>query len=201
MRLADGREERAYSYRTQNTVTLFKRRAKSAQGRNGINGGDPRSGEEAVYAGFGLEQTQRSARRVGLTTPIKLSQEPGYGYGIGIGRAKQAETGAYFGKWVKVRLPNGQEIVRQVNETSSRPYGIELVTPHTDESSYGSGKAKIIGVYDQKPTMQVHIHNTLNVNGLVDSQHARHLLSEHADHIGRLAQEHLRDHWGSQIVV
>ena len=55
---------------------LFKRRAKSAQGRNGINGGDPRSGQEAVYAGFGLEQTQRSARRVGLTTPIKLSQEP-----------------------------------------------------------------------------------------------------------------------------
>src|SRR5215469_7752144 len=58
---------------------LFKRRAKSAQGRNGINGGDPRSGEEAVYAGFGLEQTQRSARSVGLTTPtfaIKLSQEP-----------------------------------------------------------------------------------------------------------------------------
>jgi len=39
--------------------------------------GTPRSGEEAVYAGFGLEQTQRGARRVGLTTtPIKLSQEP-----------------------------------------------------------------------------------------------------------------------------
>src|SRR5215468_70212 len=61
---------------------LFKRRAKSAQGGNGINGGDPRSGEEAVYAGFGLEQTQRSARSVGLTTPtfaIKLSQEPLFG--------------------------------------------------------------------------------------------------------------------------
>src|SRR6516162_448022 len=58
---------------------LFKRRAKSAQGRNGIIGGDPRSGEEAVYAGFGLEQTQRSARDVDLTMPpfaIKLSQEP-----------------------------------------------------------------------------------------------------------------------------
>jgi hypothetical protein len=40
---------------------LFKRFAASAQGRNGINGGDPRSGEEAVYAGFGLEQTLRSA--------------------------------------------------------------------------------------------------------------------------------------------
>ena len=33
---------------------LFKRRAKSAQGRNGINGGDPRSGEEPIYAGFGV---------------------------------------------------------------------------------------------------------------------------------------------------
>ena len=29
--------------------------------------GTPRSGEEAVYAGFGLEQTQRGARRVGPT--------------------------------------------------------------------------------------------------------------------------------------
>ena len=41
--------------------------------------GNPRSGEEAVYAGFGLEQTQRSARGVDLTMPlfaIKLSQEP-----------------------------------------------------------------------------------------------------------------------------
>jgi len=43
---------------------FFKRGAKSAQGRNGIHGGDPRSGEEAVYAGFGLEQTQRSAKRM-----------------------------------------------------------------------------------------------------------------------------------------
>ena len=58
---------------------LFKRGAKSAHGRNGINGGHPRSGELAVYAGFGLEQTQRSARRVELTMPpfaIKLSEEP-----------------------------------------------------------------------------------------------------------------------------
>src|SRR6516162_766183 len=64
---------------TQNTVTSSSAERKSAQGRNGINGGDPRSGEEAVYAGFGLEQTQRCARGVGLTMPffaIKLSQEP-----------------------------------------------------------------------------------------------------------------------------
>src|SRR6516164_943570 len=63
LRLAAGREERAHSNRTQNTVT-FQRGAKSAQGRNGINGGDPRSGEEAVYRRFGLEQTSRSPRRV-----------------------------------------------------------------------------------------------------------------------------------------
>ena len=38
---------------------------------------DPRSGEEAVYPGFGLEQTQRGARRVGLTNNAhQLSQEP-----------------------------------------------------------------------------------------------------------------------------
>ena len=35
---------------------LFQRVAKPDQERNGINGGDPRSGEEAVYAGFDLEQ-------------------------------------------------------------------------------------------------------------------------------------------------
>src|SRR6516162_11285287 len=35
---------------------LFQRVAKPDQERNGINGGDPRSGEEAVYAGLDLEQ-------------------------------------------------------------------------------------------------------------------------------------------------
>jgi len=78
LRLAAGREEQAPQLADAKYSYLFKRRAKSAQGRNGINGGDPRSGEEAVYAGFGLEQTQRSARRLGLTTPIKLSQEPDF---------------------------------------------------------------------------------------------------------------------------
>ena len=53
--LRDRSEERAKGYRTQNTVT-FQRGAKPAQARNGIMGGDPRSGEEAVYAGFDLEQ-------------------------------------------------------------------------------------------------------------------------------------------------
>src|SRR6516225_4998995 len=79
LRLAAGREEQAPQLPDAKYSYLFKRRAKSAQGRNGIIGGDPRSGEEAVYAGFGLEQTQRSARDVDLTMPpfaIKLSQEP-----------------------------------------------------------------------------------------------------------------------------
>ena len=31
---------------------LWQSAVKDAQRRNGINGGDPRSGEEAVYAGF-----------------------------------------------------------------------------------------------------------------------------------------------------
>jgi len=41
--------------RTQITVTLpplWQAAVKDAERRNGINGGDPRSGEEAVYAGF-----------------------------------------------------------------------------------------------------------------------------------------------------
>src|SRR5215475_66558 len=67
LRLAAGREEQAPQLPEAKYSYLFKRRGKSAQGRNGINGGDPPSGEEAVYAGFGLEQTQRGARRVGLT--------------------------------------------------------------------------------------------------------------------------------------
>jgi hypothetical protein len=37
------------------------RAVKSAERRNGINGGDPRSGEEAVYAGFALLLTERRA--------------------------------------------------------------------------------------------------------------------------------------------
>src|SRR5262245_21757439 len=67
LRPATGREEQAPQLPDAKYSYLCKRRAKSAQGRNGINGGDPRSGEEAVYAGFGLEQTQRGARRAGLT--------------------------------------------------------------------------------------------------------------------------------------
>ena len=55
LRLAAGREERAHSGRTQKTV-IFQRVAKPDQERNGINGEAPRSGEEAVYAGFDLEQ-------------------------------------------------------------------------------------------------------------------------------------------------
>ena len=37
------------------------RAVKSAKRRNGINGGDPRSGEGAVYAGFALLLTERRA--------------------------------------------------------------------------------------------------------------------------------------------
>jgi hypothetical protein len=37
------------------------RAVKSAERRNGINGGDPRSGEGAVYAGFALLLTDRRA--------------------------------------------------------------------------------------------------------------------------------------------
>src|SRR6266446_4506691 len=47
--------------------------------------GPAAGGEVAVYAGFGLEQTQRSARRVDLTTPtlaIKLSQEPHFNHAM-----------------------------------------------------------------------------------------------------------------------
>jgi len=59
LRLAAGREEQAPQLPDAKYSYLLKRRAKSAQGPNGIKGGDPRSGEEAVYARFGLEQTQR----------------------------------------------------------------------------------------------------------------------------------------------
>ena len=79
LRLAAGSEGTSEQLPDAKYSYLFKRRAKSAQGRNGINGGPAAGGEVAVYAGFGLEQTQRSARRVDLTTPtlaIKLSQEP-----------------------------------------------------------------------------------------------------------------------------
>jgi len=43
--------------------------AKPDQERNGINGGDPRSGEEAVHAGFDLEQASLRRYRVEGLSP------------------------------------------------------------------------------------------------------------------------------------
>ena len=57
MRLAAGSEATSEQLPSAKYRNLLKRGAKSAQGRNGINGGDPPSGEAAVYAGFDLEQT------------------------------------------------------------------------------------------------------------------------------------------------
>ena len=53
-RLRDRSEERAKGFQRKRQVPS-QRGAMPAQARNGINGGDPRSGEEAVYAGFDLE--------------------------------------------------------------------------------------------------------------------------------------------------
>jgi hypothetical protein len=122
----------------------------------------------------------------------------GYGYGIGIGAVKQKQTGAYYGKWVKVRLPNGSTIIRQVNETSSRDHGIELETPHTDESSYGNGKATIEGVYDTKPSAETHVH--IHVNS-IDSQDAGRFISENAHDIAKHVHRHLKDQLERSAIV
>jgi hypothetical protein len=54
-KVADLRIEDSQNLRTQITVTsrcFGCLRSRTLERRNGINGGDPRSGEEAVYAGF-----------------------------------------------------------------------------------------------------------------------------------------------------
>lgn len=125
----------------------------------------------------------------------------GYGYGVGLGVAQQKETGATFGKWVRIRLPNGSTIVRQVNETSSRPSGIEFVTPHTDESSYGNGRATIEGVYDTKPQASAgdtHVHFHIDA---IDGASVRSFLDSHGDRIARHVHESIRDRLSATAAV
>jgi transposase InsO family protein len=65
-------EERANRNQTQKTATS-EREAKSAQARNGINGGDPSAsadGAQAVYAGFDLEPIWRSATGPATSKPL-----------------------------------------------------------------------------------------------------------------------------------
>jgi hypothetical protein len=140
----------------------------------------------------------------------------GYGYGIGIGKSKQRETGATYGKWVKVRLPNGGTIIRQVNETSARNHGIEVVTPHTDESSYGSGKATIEGVYDSKDDAEKssksgsskRIRSTsttpivINYNiHAIDSQDVHRFASDHASTLAHHVHSELKSRMERSAVV
>jgi hypothetical protein len=54
----------------------------------------------------------------------------GEGYGVGLGVDKQAQSGARFGDWVRITFGDGSSIVRQVNETSERPHGVEFFTNH-----------------------------------------------------------------------
>lgn len=143
----------------------------------------------------------------------------GVGFGIGIGKSKQAETGAYFGKFVRVRLPNGSTIIRQVNERSARDHGIELVTPDGDESSYGTGKATIEGVYNTKedaekanssssskssrstkdtPIADTHVHFHINA---IDGASVHGFLSDHGDSIADTVHRHLRSRSERYAVV
>jgi len=49
-----------------------------------------------------------------------------------------------------IQLSDRPIIKRRVNETSARDHGIEFVTPSNDESSYGTGKAKVLGFDNQR---------------------------------------------------
>ena len=73
-------EERAQRNQSQKSVTP-QREAKAAQGRNGLNGGDPASlldGAQAVYAGFDLETFwRRAAQRPDNSLPnLSFQQQP-----------------------------------------------------------------------------------------------------------------------------
>ena len=43
---------------------------------------------------------------------------------------KQRESGARFGDWVRLNFADGTSTIRQVNETSERPHGVEFFTNH-----------------------------------------------------------------------
>jgi hypothetical protein len=140
----------------------------------------------------------------------------GVGYGIGIGKSKQASTGAYYGKWVKVHLPNGSTIIRQVNETSARNHGIELESPTGDESSYGNGKATIEGVYNTKEdaeksgsssskrirstsTTPIVINNTWQISG--DANHILSTIKENHHAVARHLHDAISEKLGLRAVV
>lgn len=66
----------------------------------------------------------------------------GEGYGVGLGVDKQKEVGAKFGDWVRIDFANGTSEIRQVNETSERPNGVEFFTNR--EGTYNNrGKATV----------------------------------------------------------
>jgi len=90
--------------------------------------------------------------------------------------------GNSFGKYATIQLSNGRIITRRVNERATK--GIEFVTPHTDESSYGS-HAKVLKLSDTPP---VTYSPTYHIN-VVDATGVQKILDEHGDKIHR----HLRD--------
>lgn len=66
----------------------------------------------------------------------------GEGYGVGLGVDKQKEVGAKFGDWVRIDFGNGTSMIRQVNETSERPSGVEFFT--NNPGTYNNrGKATV----------------------------------------------------------
>jgi tape measure domain-containing protein len=115
----------------------------------------------------------------------------GYGYGVGIGKS----YGNHFGEWAKIRLPDGRVLYRQVNERSSRDHGIEFVTPHDDESSYGTGKSEILGFSKDKPTtMNIHIH-------AIDSDSFASTVHKHAEVIASHVHRVLQSDYERSMVV
>jgi tape measure domain-containing protein len=135
-----------------------------------------------------------------------MNNQLGYGYGIGIGKVKAQETGATYGKWVKVRLPNGSTIIRQVNETSSRDHGIELESPSGDESSYGNGRAEIKGVYNTRSEAEksnsmpsVNYNPTYNITG--DADHVIRVMKDHHHVLAKHVADAVREHQSLRAVV
>ena len=108
----------------------------------------------------------------------------GYEYGVGLGKS----YGEHQGQWAQIDTHSSRGIIwRKVNERSSRDHGIEFVTPHTDESSYGS-HAEVLK-YQDAPPPQTSIHIHINA---IDSDSFAQTVHKHAEviasHVHRVLQ-------------
>lgn len=128
------------------------------------------------------------------------------GKGIGLGMNVQKQLGVNFGDWVNLGRGGKSLGWRQMNETSSRPWGVEFFTNKRDEWTRG-GPVQILKVlrkaemekekaqqtgrsYPADQSSAVHIHNNVTYNLHGSSSDLEHrVASLHRNHIDNLKRD------------